>query len=257
MTPLVDEGTLRNLLLEVSAGATTVDDAVRRLKSLPFDDLGDALPDRHRELRTGQAEAVFGPGKSPEQVRDILRSLTAEPGGALFVTRAVPEQYAAVLTVAPEAAYEERARLVVVRRSQDAPLGTVMVVTAGTADLAVADEAAAAADALALKVDRVSDAGVAGLHRVLAAREAIEAADAAIVVAGMEGALPSVVAGLTSTPVVAVPTSVGYGAAFEGLAALLGMLSACAAGIAVVNIDNGFGAAAFVHRMLRSRREEG
>jgi NCAIR mutase (PurE)-related protein len=253
MALLVDERTLRNLLRGVAAGHASVDDAVARLRSLPFDDLGEALPDRHRELRTGQAEAVFGPGKSPEQVRDIVRSLTAEAGGALFVTRATPEQFAAAAGVAPEAEYLERARLVVVRRSQEAPAGTVLVVTAGTSDLPVADEAAGVAEALALKVDRLTDVGVAGVHRLLARRDALDAADAVIVVAGMEGALPSLVAGLTSRPVVAVPTSVGYGASFEGLAALLGMLTACAPGIAVVNIDNGFGAAAFVHRMLRDR----
>ncbi len=253
MTPLVDESTLRNLLLEVSVGTTSVQDAIRRLKSLPFEDLGEALPDRHRELRTGQTEAVYGPGKSPQQVAGIVRSLVAEPGGAVFVTRAAPGQHAAVLEIAPEAEYLPRPGLIVARRTHDAPLGSVLVVTAGTADLAVADEAAGVADALGLKVDRLTDVGVAGLHRVLAHRDALDAADAIIVIAGMEGALPSVVAGLTSRPVVAVPTSVGYGAAFEGLAALLGMLSACAAGIAVVNIDNGFGAAVFVHRMLSER----
>jgi NCAIR mutase (PurE)-related protein len=248
----VDERTVRILLSEVSAGRLSVEAAIDRLKSLPFEVLQDATPDVHRALRTGQAEAVYGPGKSPEHVRDLVRSL-ATGHSALFVTRATPEQFAAVTGVAPEAQFHERARLVVVRRSDEPPAGTVLVVTAGTSDLAVADEAAFTADALGLKVERLTDVGVAGVHRLLANREALEAADCVIVVAGMEGALPSLVAGLCSRPVIAVPTSVGYGAAFDGLAALLAMLNACAAGVVVVNIDNGFGAASFAHRTLRSR----
>ncbi|MCA1726473.1 MAG: nickel pincer cofactor biosynthesis protein LarB [Actinobacteria bacterium] len=253
----MDERTLRNLLRGVAEGHASVDDALARLRSLPFDALTDAMPDTHRELRTGFAEAVYGPGKTPEQVAGIVGSLTADGGGAVFVTRASAEQHAAVVRLAPEAEFIERAGLIVVRRSQEAPLGTVLVATAGTTDLPVADEAAAVADALAMKVDRLTDVGVAGLHRLLANRGALDAADAIIVVAGMEGALPSLVAGLTPGPVIAVPTSVGYGAAFDGLAALLGMLTACAPGIAVVNIDNGFGAAVFAHRLLRGRRGEG
>ena len=213
----------------------------------------DARPDLHRERRTGQAEAIYGPGKTPEQVRALVAALAAASDGPVFVTHATAEQHAAAAEAAPDAEFHERARLVVVGRREASPAGTVLVVTAGTSDLPVADEAAVVAESLGLKVERLADVGIAGVHRVLAEREAIEAADAVIVVAGMEGALPSLIAGLTSRPVIAVPTSVGYGAAFEGLAALLGMLNACAGGVAVVNIDNGFGAAQFAYRMLRER----
>jgi NCAIR mutase (PurE)-related protein len=213
----------------------------------------DARPDLHRERRTGQAEAIYGPGKTPEQVRALVAALAAASDGPVFVTRATAEQHAAAVEAVPDAEFHARARLVVVGRREASPAGTVLVVTAGTSDLPVADEAAVVAESLGLKVERLADVGIAGVHRVLAERGAIEAADAVIVVAGMEGALPSLIAGLTSRPVIAVPTSVGYGAAFEGLAALLGMLNACAGGVAVVNIDNGFGAAQFAYRMLRER----
>jgi NCAIR mutase (PurE)-related protein len=213
----------------------------------------DARPDIDRELRTGQAEAIYGPGKTPEQVRDLVAALAAASEGPVFVTRATPEQHAAAVEAVPDAEYHVRARLVVAGRRERSPAGTVLVITAGTSDLPVADEAAVVAESLGLKVERLTDVGIAGVHRVLAERDAIEAADAVIVVAGMEGALPSLVAGLTSRPVIAVPTSVGYGAAFEGLAALLGMLNSCSGGVAVVNIDNGFGAAQFAYRMLRER----
>ena len=210
----------------------------------------DARPDLHRELRTGQAEAIYGPGKTPEQVRDLVAALAAASEGPVFVTRATPEQHAAAVEAVPDAEYHVRARLVVAGRRERSPAGTVLVITAGTSDLPVADEAVVVAESLGLKVERLTDVGIAGVHRVLAERDAIEAADALIVVAGMEGALPSLVAGLTSRPVIAVPTSVGYGAAFDGLAALLGMLNACSGGVAVVNIDNGFGAAQFARRIL-------
>ncbi len=213
----------------------------------------DARPDLLRERRTGQAEAIYGPGKTPEQVRALVAALAAASDGPVFVTHATTEQHAAAVEAAPDAEFHERARLVVVGRREASPAGTLLVVTAGTSDLPVADEAAVVAESLGLKVERLADVGIAGVHRVLAERDAIEAADAVIVVAGMEGALPSLIAGLTSRPVIAVPTSVGYGAAFEGLAALLGMLNACAGGVAVVNIDNGFGAAQFAYRMLRDR----
>ena len=207
--------------------------------------------DLHRELRTGHAEAVYGPGKTPEQVANAAVALARGASGAVFVTRATKEQFEAVGALVPEASYDELARLIVVRRAAPAG-GSVAVVTAGTSDLPVAEEAAQTADALGLDVSRTFDVGVAGVHRVLERREEIEAAGCAVVVAGMEGALPSVVAGLVSKPVIAVPTSVGYGASFEGIAALLGMLSSCAPGIVVVNIDNGFGAALAAHRMLRA-----
>lgn len=211
----------------------------------------DATIDHDRELRTGQAEAVYGPGKTPDQVRDIAAALVATSAGAVFVTRATPDQFHALLETIPAATYAPRSRLIVAQRAApETPLGTVAVVSAGTSDLPVADEAAETAAALGIEVIRVTDVGVAGIHRIVSQRERIDGTDAAIVVAGMDGALPTVVAGLTSTPVIAVPTSVGYGASFDGLAALLTMLNSCAPGVTVVNIDNGFGAAHAAHRML-------
>ncbi|MFN2543032.1 MAG: nickel pincer cofactor biosynthesis protein LarB [Actinomycetota bacterium] len=208
--------------------------------------------DHHRELRTGQAEAVYGPGKTPEQVAVAAGSLASRAGGAVFATRATPEQFAAVHAVVPEATYDELSRLIVAKRAApETGLAGMAIVSAGTSDLPVAEEAAQTAEALGLDVSRRYDVGVAGIHRVIDHRDELEAAGCVVVVAGMEGALPSVVAGLTSRPVIAVPTSVGYGASFDGLAALLAMLSSCAPGVSVVNIDNGFGAALAAHRVLR------
>jgi NCAIR mutase (PurE)-related protein len=238
------------MLDDVAAGRLSVPEAVADLRSLPFEEVPGAKIDHHRELRTGQAEAIYGPGKTASQVRDIAAALVARAGGAVMLTRATPEQAAAALEVVPGATYDERSGLTVLRRAGRAGR-VVSVVAAGTSDLPVSEEAAGAADALGLDVTRVEDVGVAGVHRILAHRDVLEAADCVIVVAGMEGALPSVVAGLTSRPVVAVPTSVGYGASFEGLSALLGMLSSCAPGVAVVNIDNGFGAALVADRIVR------
>ena len=250
----MDERHLAQLLDDVAAGRLSVPDAVDGLRSLPFEAVPDAKVDHHRELRTGQAEAIYGPGKTPTQIRDIARALCAEASGAVLLTRADAEQAAAALEAVPDAAYDPRSGLVVLQRAPRADGRSVAVVAAGTSDLPVAEEAAGTADALGLDVTRVEDVGVAGVHRVLAHRADLEAADCVIVVAGMEGALPSVVAGLTSRPVVAVPTSVGYGASFEGLAALLGMMSSCAPGVAVVNIDNGFGAALVADRIVRGGR---
>ena len=250
----MDERRLADLLDRVASGTLSVDRALDDLRDLPHEHLSDATLDHHRELRTGQAEAVFAPGKTPEQVRDAAAALAARASGAVFVTKAEPEQFHALLEAIPSATYHPRSRLVVAKRAEVATkLGTACVVSAGTADLPVADEAAEAADALGLGVARISDVGVAGIHRVLERRAEMEAADVAVVVAGMDGALPSVVAGLISRPVVAVPTSVGYGASFDGLAALLTMLNACAPGVSVVNIDNGFGAALVAHRIVRNR----
>jgi NCAIR mutase (PurE)-related protein len=252
----VDEATLTTLLQRVADGERTVQQALSDLRDLPFEDIGSAKVDHHRELRTGQAEAVFGPGKTPAEVRDAAAALARRASGAVFVTRATPEQFAAVTRVVPAAAFDERSGLIVVKPAVDgARMGCAAVVSAGTSDAPIAGEAALTLAALGAEVDRITDVGVAGVHRLLEHRDRIEAADVVVVVAGMEGALPSVVAGITSRPVVAVPTSVGYGASFEGLAALLGMLSSCAPGIAVVNIDNGFGAALVAHRILRSRPE--
>lgn len=248
----MNPGALRDLLARLAGGELSVDEAERRLSGMTFVDLGDAKPDLHREVRTGQAEAVYGPGKTPDQVEAIVRALVASSSAALFVTRATPEQFEAVRRAAPAAVYHERCRLVVVRPAEGEPAGTVAVVSAGTSDVPVADEAAVAAEALGLKVERYLDVGVAGHHRALAAREDLERTRCVVVVAGMEGALPSLIAGLVSRPVVAVPTSVGYGASFGGLAALLAMLSSCAPGVAVVNVDNGFGAALAADRIVRS-----
>ncbi len=249
----MDERHLADLLDRVASGALSVVRALEDLRDLPHEHMADATIDHHRELRTGQAEAVYAPGKTPEQVRETAAALVARASGAVFVTKAEPEQFHALMEAIPSATYHPRSRLVVAKRAEVTTLGTACVVSAGTADLPVADEAAEAADALGLSIARITDVGVAGIHRVLERRAEIEAADVAVVVAGMDGALPSVVAGLISRPVVAVPTSVGYGASFDGLAALLTMLNACAPGVSVVNIDNGFGAALVAHRIVRNR----
>jgi pyridinium-3,5-biscarboxylic acid mononucleotide synthase len=247
MTP----DSLRTLLSRVQTGHLSVDDALENLRDLPFEDLGFAKVDHHRALRQGFPEVVFGAGKTPEQIAAITQKL-AERGGSVLVTRASQSAFDAVEAVLPRARYESIAKLIVVD-GQRVPLpGTVGVLAAGTSDLPVAEEAALCLEVMGARVQRITDVGVAGLHRLLAHLDQIYACRALIVVAGMEGALPSVVGGLVSVPVVAVPTSVGYGAAFGGLAALLGMLNTCASGVAVVNIDNGFGAAAFVASILRS-----
>jgi len=257
MAPLVDERNLAELLDRVASGTTSTDEALDALRHLPGEPVVDAVVDHHRELRTGEAEAVFGPGKTPRQVREIAASLVERSSGAVFVTRATEEQARAVSEVVPGARWHPRSGLVVAKSAdRDPSVGTVAVVSAGTSDLPVAEEAAETHDALGLPVARIEDVGVAGLQRVLARRDEIEAAECVIVVAGMEGALASVLAGLISKPVIAVPTSVGYGASFEGLAALLGMLSSCAPGISVVNIDNGFGAAHVARRILRAGRSQ-
>ncbi len=251
----VDEAALTSLLQRVADGDRSVQQALSDLRGLPFEDIGSAKIDHHRELRTGQAEAVYGPGKTPDEVREAATALVRRASGAVFVTRATPEQFAAVQPAVPAATYDERSRLIVAKEASrnGRRLGAAAVVSAGTSDRPVAEEAGLTLGALGADVDRIADVGVAGVHRLLEHRDRIERADVVVVVAGMEGALPSVVAGLTSRPVVAVPTSVGYGASFEGLAALLTMLASCAPGISVVNIDNGFGAALVAHRILRAR----
>ncbi len=258
MAASVDQNTLAELLRRVAQGEASVDEALHDLQHLPYESIEGAKIDHHREMRTGQVEAVYGPGKTPERVRDAVGALIAHATGPVFVTRATPEQFEAAREVAPEATYDEVSRLVVAKPSEGAGLeGSVAVVSAGTSDRPVAEEASRTAEALGLGVVRIEDVGVAGLHRLLDARDEIDGADCVIVVAGMEGALPSVVSGLTSRPVVAVPTSVGYGAAFEGIAALLSMLTGCAPGVSVVNIDNGFGAAHVAHRIVLAARREG
>jgi pyridinium-3,5-biscarboxylic acid mononucleotide synthase len=249
----VDRATLETLMEAVALGQVTAEEATERIERLPFVDLRYAKVDTHRQLRTGLPEVVYAPGKTTEQILGIARTLLAEPGGPLLVTRASREVFDAVRRVAPEATYSELGRTIVLRADVGAPPGSVGVVTAGTSDLPVAEEAASTLEAASVKVDRIVDVGVAGLHRLLAVSERLRGADVLIVAAGMEGALPSLVGGMVSCPVIAVPTSVGYGSSFGGLAALLAMLNSCAPGIAVVNIDNGFGAAALAVRMLRTR----
>jgi hypothetical protein len=213
------------------------------LRDLPYRDLGFARVDHHRHLRTGFPEVVLGSGKTAEQIAAIVEDL-ARGGGNVLATRVDADQAAVVLARVPAARYEVVPRAVVVeqRPIEDLGRGTVMVVCAGTSDLPVAEEAALAARLAGSRVEHLWDVGVAGIHRLLDRRASLQAAEVVVVVAGMEGALPSVVKGLVSRPVIAVPTSVGYGASFGGLAALLGMLNACASGVVVVNIDNGFGA---------------
>jgi NCAIR mutase (PurE)-related protein len=246
----VDEVELRALVEGLRAGTIDPDEAVARLRRLPFADLGFARVDHHRALRQGLPEAVYGPGKTADQCVAVVGELLHEPGGPVLLTRADDEQVAAVVAAHPGAVvHGERHRLVAWREATPGP-GRVLVVAAGTADGPVADECAGALTALGHPPERLTDVGVAGIHRLLADADALMAADAVVVVAGMEGALPSLVGGVTGAPVVAVPTSTGYGAGFEGVTALLSMLASCAAGITVVGIDNGFGAACAIARML-------
>lgn len=239
---------LRTLLGEVQAGTTSPDEAHARLlqylRQAPFEDLGFARIDHHRNARQGFPEVVFGPGKTPAQIAAIAARIVAA-GHSLLVTRTDATAYAAVREVVPDAIFHGPARLIMRSAGEIKPgRGTVVVAAAGTADLPVAEEAALSAEIMGNTVDRLYDVGVAGLHRLLAEHHRLIAARVVIVVAGMEGALPSVVGGLVDVPVVAVPTSVGYGSSFGGMTALLAMLNSCAIGVSVVNIDNGFGAAA-------------
>ena len=239
----MDQASLMALLAGVRDGTIPVADAAESLRDLPYQDLGYARLDHHRPLRTGWPEVVLGEGKTPEQVAGIVPELAGR-GHPVLVTRASPEAYRLVRAVVPSAEYNELARCIVVPtdRPVDAQYGGLLIVTAGTADLAVAEEAAVTAELMGCCPERLNDVGVAGLHRLLDRLEQLQNARVIVVVAGMEAALGSVVSGLVSAPVIAVPTSVGYGASFDGLAALLGMLNACAPGVGVVNIDNGFGA---------------
>ncbi len=252
----MDESTLRHLLADVADGTCTPDDAVRRLRRLPFADLGFARVDHHRALRQGMGEAVYGPGKTPEHCAAIVVELLTEGTGPVLLTRATTAQVAAACDAARTTGHGEGAvtaigpHATVAWRPAPARPGHVLVLTAGTADLPVADECRATLEALGFRPALLADCGVAGVHRLLASAADLADADAVVVVAGMEGALASVVGGVTPAPVVAVPTSVGYGAALEGVTALLAMLSSCASGVTVVGIDNGFGAACAVARLL-------
>ncbi len=246
---------VRDLLAEVAAGRLAIDSALGQLDDAPVDDLGFATVDQHRALRQGYPEVVFGPGKTPEQVVAIAERLAAH-GDGFLVTRADDAARAALAARWPAVEVNALARTVLMRAEQPRPRGTrvVAIVTAGTSDLPVAEEAAVTLDAMGHPVHRVTDVGVAGIHRILARRETLHDSAVVIVVAGMDGALPSVVGGLVRCPVIAVPTSIGYGAAFGGLAPLLTMLNSCAAGVTVCNIDNGFGAAVAAARILDSAR---
>ncbi|MFZ7102939.1 MAG: nickel pincer cofactor biosynthesis protein LarB [Peptococcaceae bacterium] len=240
----MQEKDLRNLLKHIKNGTVSIDQGVRQLKELPFKDLDFAKVDFHRELRQSHPEVVFSQGKTPEQVKEIVKVLAEHSKKSILATRADEKVYQAVKEVIPDARYYELARIVKVHQDTEITgKGTILVVSAGTADLPVAEEAVVTAEAFGNKVERIYDVGVAGIHRLLAQADKLNQARVLIVVAGMEGALASVVGGLVNVPVIAVPTSVGYGASFNGLAALLAMLNSCAAGVGVVNIDNGFGAA--------------
>jgi NCAIR mutase (PurE)-related protein len=238
---------LQRLLEDVRDGvvdsATASARVMAALRTAPFDDLGFARVDTHRAIRQGFPEVVLGLGKTPAHIAAIAARIV-ERGQTLLVTRATPEAYAAVHAAVPGAAYHETARAITLKQGDIPPgRGSILVACAGTSDLPVAEEAAVTAELMGNPIDRLYDVGVAGIHRLLREQSRIHSARVVIVVAGMEGALPSVVAGLIQAPVIAVPTSIGYGASFGGIAALLGMLNSCANGVSVVNIDNGFGAA--------------
>jgi NCAIR mutase (PurE)-related protein len=247
----VDPRTIRELLERVKAGDATVDDAIAHLKDLPFADLGYAIVDHHRALRQGVPEVILGEGKTAAQVAGIAREL-ARTGQNVLITRLEAEKAAELKRLHPEVAYNAPSRTATIEQKPIVELGLAALVSAGTSDLAVAEECAETMRMLGVRAERVYDVGVAGIHRLLHKRAELERARVVVVVAGMEGALASVVGGLVQAPVIAVPTSIGYGASFEGLAALLGMLTSCASGVTVVNIDNGFGAAFAAARILRA-----
>ena len=244
----MDRAQIESLLNDVREGRTDVDAALDRLRDLPFEDLGFAKLDHHRALRTGMPETIFAAGKTPEQVATIF-SRMAQAGGNVLATRATREMFEAVRSLESEdqshrAVFHPTARAITLMQAPTTPgKGTIAVVCAGTSDLPVAEEAVVTARLMGNTVELIADVGVAGIHRLLAQKSGLQSARVLIVCAGMEGALPTVVGGLVNAPVLAVPTSVGYGASFGGVAALLGMLNTCAPNVSVVNIDNGFGAA--------------
>ena len=253
--PAIEEARLRAVLQQLQEGNLSVDEVVSRLRDFPYEDIDFAKVDHHRAIRQGFPEVVFGEGKTPEQIAAIASTVLTR-SDRLLVTRASPDAFDATSERVHDASYDEMARCIVVDRRVDDPgLPGVAVLSAGTADLPVATEAAITAELVGSQVERISDVGVSGLHRLLDHLPKLRHCRALVVVAGMEGALPSVVSGLVDTPVIAVPTSVGYGASLGGIAALLAMLNSCAPGIGVVNIDNGFGAgylAAMINLTSRS-----
>jgi NCAIR mutase (PurE)-related protein len=233
---------LLELLASVERGTLSAEDACENLANLPFEDIGHARIDHHRVLRSGLPEVIYAAGKSPAQTAEIFTRMAAA-GSDVLATRVDEPTAVAVLAAVPEATHHPQARAISFRQTKTTAQGRIAVICAGTSDLSVAEEAAVTAELFGTKVTRLYDVGVAGIHRLLAVREQLNDAHAVIVCAGMEGALPSVVGGLVGVPVIAVPTSVGYGASFQGAAALLGMLNSCSPNVTVVNIDNGFGAA--------------
>jgi hypothetical protein len=248
----MDESNIKKLLFDIQTGKSSVEDGLEKLKSLPFEDLDFAKLDNHRAIRCGFSEVVYCPGKTPEQLCEITRGLKKH-GLPVILTKADEDAYKTVVTVAGNAVYHDVARLIVIPGHEPVTrAGLVVVVTAGTTDIPVAEEAAVTAETMGANVERVFDVGVAGAHRLFAHHGVFAKANAIVAVAGMEGALPSLVGGIVTCPVIAVPTSVGYGASFGGVTALLGMLNSCAPGVSVVNIDNGFGAgyiAATINRL--------
>jgi len=243
---------LRGILKGLADQQMSVDEAMDLLKTLPYQDLGFAKLDNHRALRDNFPEVIYCPGKTPQEVALLIAGLH-KGGHNVIATRAAAETYTAVSQLVTEAQYDERSRLITVVNNPVSVQGGVAVITAGTADIPVAEEAACCLEVMGASVNRVFDVGVAGIHRLLDRLGELNQAQVLIVVAGMDGALPSVVGGLTSRPVIAVPTSVGYGASFGGLSALLTMLNSCASGVGVVNIDNGYGAAALAFAILNSK----
>lgn len=244
---------LKNLLERVRSGLVGVDEAIERMASLPYEDIDFARVDHHRDLRLGFPEVIFGQGKTAEQIAEIAQRILTNSSN-LLISRTTEQVFDVVRSIAPEAEFHADARMIsVIRDRTERGDGTIAIISAGTSDVPVAEEAAVTAAAMGNRVSRIYDVGVAGIHRLFGARPDFESARVIVVVAGMEGALPSVVGGMVSVPVIAVPTSVGYGASFDGLAALLGMLNSCASNVTVVNIDNGFGAG-FVASLINRKR---
>ena len=248
----MDNKELKHLLEQVKSGEVSVDEAGEQIRQLSFDDLGYAKVDHHRAIRVGTPEVIYCENKALEHIEGIVKNMLERSDENILATRASREVYEHILKVAPEAKYHELARIVTVTRKEIEKVpGTILVATAGTADIVVAEEAAVTAEMLGNPVERVYDVGVAGIHRLLARLDRIRSANVVIAVAGMEGALASVIGGLIDKPLIAVPTSVGYGSSFHGLSALLTMLNSCASGVGVVNIDNGFGAAYLANNINR------
>ena len=239
---------LKKLLQQVQSGSVSVQHALQELRTLPYEDVGFASIDHHRSLRQGFPEVIFCEGKTTTQVTSIARKLLKN-GNSLLATRVQPDVARALLRAIPKATYHKVARILSVQKSKQTPIGNIVILTAGTSDIPVAEEARITAEIMGSQVQTIFDVGVAGLHRLLDRQEILQQARVLIVVAGMDGVLPSVVGGLVSKPIIAIPTSQGYGASFGGLAALLTMLNACSSGVGVMNIDNGFGAGCLAHRI--------